>query len=642
MHLRKKFVLVIFLMASVFALHAQQVILREDALIDQRSGQTVYRLPIRGPGILTIEVVSLDFRPEVELVLPDGSSELGVSNGRYAQLSRYTNVNGQIEVLVSAPEQTLPPEARFSIKLSRDSSQQSLRIGQSLEGSLANSDSIHDGSKFVDWYGINLPASGRVEVSLSSQSLDTFLLAYLPNGELLSNDDHNGSDSFLRIRSNPGDTVLVGATSFAEQAQGPYTIAYTESAPLRQLSLGRPADGNFADEGEPAYGFTPSQPGRYVFTLSSDAQSPYLRIVNGTGRTFESSGYEDVPARLSLSLEAGREVEVILSDYDGNYRVQVERAPAVEPLVPDQPYTGFLSEGESVRFSYRAGDEVELLRVYLDSMDFDTFLELIGSEVYLENDDEDVAYDGYSSVINYEASPGEELEIVVSGFGESDSGLFNLNLSAVSLAGISEYLPGSQLRIGESRTHAMQGSGHEFSLYLEQGQEVEIFLGSESFDTYLDVSGPDGQSWYDDDSGGDLDSLLTLVAPVAGEYIVYPRAFSSETASGIYTLSVREYGSRVPLLDEFGFLEGPSVEFSVSLEVGSNLVVEAQSDDFDTYLTLYDEAGDIVAENDDGGGGTNSALRFVAAEAGEYYIELRPYSQGGTGEFYLQAFQRPE
>ncbi|QZD92887.1 M10 family metallopeptidase C-terminal domain-containing protein [Qipengyuania xiapuensis] len=56
----------------------------------------------------------------------------------------------------------------------------------------------------------------------------------------------------------------------------------------------------------------------------------------------------------------------------------------------------------------------------------------------------------------------------------------------------------------------------------------------------------------------------------------------------------------------------------------------------DTYLRLYDENGVLVAENDDGGTGLNSFLRFLSENGGTYYIEADSYANNKTGEYTIE------
>ncbi|MGD1909234.1 MAG: tetratricopeptide repeat protein, partial [Leptolyngbyaceae cyanobacterium] len=62
-----------------------------------------------------------------------------------------------------------------------------------------------------------------------------------------------------------------------------------------------------------------------------------------------------------------------------------------------------------------------------------------------------------------------------------------------------------------------------------------------------------------------------------------------------------------------------------------NLVSEA----FDTYLILVGPDGNVVAENDDGGYGTNSQLVMTLPVDGTYQVLANSYSTGDTGPYTL-------
>ncbi|WP_279351880.1 M10 family metallopeptidase C-terminal domain-containing protein [Erythrobacter litoralis] len=54
---------------------------------------------------------------------------------------------------------------------------------------------------------------------------------------------------------------------------------------------------------------------------------------------------------------------------------------------------------------------------------------------------------------------------------------------------------------------------------------------------------------------------------------------------------------------------------------------------YDPYLRVFDANGSLLTENDDGGGGLNSLLRFTAARSGTYYIEADSFASQYTGQY---------
>src|SRR5262245_7361801 len=58
----------------------------------------------------------------------------------------------------------------------------------------------------------------------------------------------------------------------------------------------------------------------------------------------------------------------------------------------------------------------------------------------------------------------------------------------------------------------------------------------------------------------------------------------------------------------------------VQLQAGKHYGIDLVSAAFDAFLRLEDEAGKHLAEDDDGGGGTNARLVWAAARTGRYRI----------------------
>lgn len=95
--------------------------------------------------------------------------------------------------------------------------------------------------------------------------------------------------------------------------------------------------------------------------------------------------------------------------------------------------------------------------------------------------------------------------------------------------------------------------------------------------------------------------------------------------------------------DAFG--RGGFRAYHVDLREGQRLVATAESGDFDTYLAVGRLAGpvfDLLKTDDDGGGGTDSRLRFTAPRDGRYLLLVQSYRVDGTGEFRVALAAAPE
>lgn len=68
---------------------------------------------------------------------------------------------------------------------------------------------------------------------------------------------------------------------------------------------------------------------------------------------------------------------------------------------------------------------------------------------------------------------------------------------------------------------------------------------------------------------------------------------------------------------------------------GSAILIDLISEDFDTYLFLIGPDKQIVADNDDGGGGTQSRIAVILPTTGTYQILVSSYEAGATGQYTL-------
>lgn len=81
-------------------------------------------------------------------------------------------------------------------------------------------------------------------------------------------------------------------------------------------------------------------------------------------------------------------------------------------------------------------------------------------------------------------------------------------------------------------------------------------------------------------------------------------------------------------------MDSPSKVHLAKLEQGETYVIDLMSPEFDTYLRLEDAQGMPLAEDDDGGEGRNSRLKFVAPRSGEYRLIVTTF-RGGNGIYHL-------
>ncbi len=68
-------------------------------------------------------------------------------------------------------------------------------------------------------------------------------------------------------------------------------------------------------------------------------------------------------------------------------------------------------------------------------------------------------------------------------------------------------------------------------------------------------------------------------------------------------------------------------------EVGQRIVIDMESDEVDTYLSVFRKDGTPVATDDDGGSGSNARVEFLAAHVGDYFVIATSYGEGETGRY---------
>ncbi|MEM9954315.1 MAG: hypothetical protein AAF846_22080 [Chloroflexota bacterium] len=83
-----------------------------------------------------------------------------------------------------------------------------------------------------------------------------------------------------------------------------------------------------------------------------------------------------------------------------------------------------------------------------------------------------------------------------------------------------------------------------------------------------------------------------------------------------------------------GEADGDTVEYEIELEEGQVIVIDLESDDFDTLVRVLDEDGDELASDDDGGDGFNSRLEFEAEDSATYTIVVDAFNEP-DGDFEL-------
>ena len=204
---------------------------------------------------------------------------------------------------------------------------------------------------------------------------------------------------------------------------------------------------------------------------------------------------------------------------------------------------------------------------------------------------------------------------------------------------------------------------------LQVGTIYVIDLVSDAFDTVLRLENAQGKKLVENDDvvpRFNLNSQLMFAPPADGVYRLVATTLDP-AGGGNYTLTIREFvydpkspqGRVIAQLKKLAKIGEPqetkgrltkadsllmgkhSKTYSRQLKAGKHYLVDLMSTEFDTYLIVKNAAGKVLAEDDDGGEGTNSRLLFVPQADGEYTIVVQAFKVGATGSYTLriQEFQ---
>lgn len=205
--------------------------------------------------------------------------------------------------------------------------------------------------------------------------------------------------------------------------------------------------------------------------------------------------------------------------------------------------------------------------------------------------------------------------------------------------------------------------GSYFNAYIfegEQGQQVAVEMSSQDVDSYLILLslGDDALYLEDDDSAGDFNARLETTLPKDGAYIIIANSYA-EGERGSYDLRLSDLGAGVAqsgtqsmsrpaegiILQQSGRLssgdemapDGTLFDiYSFNGESGQTVMVTLESQEFDTYLVLIDDAGRVIADNDDRDvDTTDSEVSATLPLSGVYSVIVNGYSTADQGSYRL-------
>ncbi len=185
----------------------------------------------------------------------------------------------------------------------------------------------------------------------------------------------------------------------------------------------------------------------------------------------------------------------------------------------------------------------------------------------------------------------------------------------------------------------------EISITAQPGQILIAAMESEAFDAYLEVVDGQGQVIaFDDDSGPDVNALLAVRFPDGGTYTLRATSFEPES-TGDYQLthvltqldwqeshSGRLQSGSAQHPDDGSWMD----EYPIAARAGQVLIASMTSPDFDAFLQLLDPSGEVMAWDDDQGGGTDALMIAFLPRTGTYTLRANTYEPGEKGAYVLE------
>ncbi|MBI3823532.1 MAG: PPC domain-containing protein [Planctomycetes bacterium] len=205
-----------------------------------------------------------------------------------------------------------------------------------------------------------------------------------------------------------------------------------------------------------------------------------------------------------------------------------------------------------------------------------------------------------------------------------------------------------------------------YKIKLSEGKKYQIDLKSTDFDAVLRLEDSAGKELAinDDFMAGSFDSRIVYAITKSGEYRIIATCLDGKP--GKFTLTVVEApaGTTVSMFaakpTELKFKDGKASVagelndkspvtrdhyysvLTVKFEAGKTYRIDHRSDDFDAFLFLEDPLGNVLAQDDDSGGGFNARIIHKAAATGNYRIIATSLKAKETGKFSLEVVPEAE
>jgi len=512
----------------------------------------------------------------------------------------------------------------------------SIAYGQSITGTLTTSDCIFTGTtRYVDVYNFSGTSGQQIAISMSSTPFDTYLYLLNSSNQLLAEDDDGLGGTNSRIPTTSGfftlpasGTYTIYATSFSDGSTGSYTISLSSASCNYALN---PTSQSFGSGG-----------GSSSFNVTTAAGCAWAAVSNSSWLITSSTGSGNGTVSFSVSSNSGSSRSGTITVNGQVFTVNQSSGggcPATSIAV-GQTINGSLAAGDCIftgtsrnvdvySFTGSSGQQVAIV---MSSANFDTYLYLLDSANQLITQDDDGGGSTNSRIpatSGFLTLPASGTYTIYAASYSSDGVTGQTGSYSISLAGPSScsytLSPTSEsygASGGNGSFNVTAGAGCSWTANSNSGWLTTNSSGSGNGTVTYIVASNTGSSRTGTITIGNQTFTVTQNGggggcPATGLSVGQTMTATLTTSDCIFTGTTR-------YVDVYNF-SGVS---------GQQIAVNMNSSTFDTYLYLLDANDQLIMQDDDGGGNTNSRIPttsgfYTLPNSGSFTIYATSYSANG-------------
>ena len=351
---------------------------------------------------------------------------------------------------------------------------------------------------------------------------DPYLVLFDPNGvPIRENDDYTADkNAFFAIFLEKGSVYPVNAGIYGGES-GNFTLTVAQAPEIPG------GGGNLTVNGETVYAFTPDSSGMWdIFTSDNINSDPYLTLLDQDGNEIASDdeSADNGNAIITVPLDAGTPYILIVSFYGGNNcKLNVNTSTAGASLAELPADGGVVTVNKPTDFSFSPDKDGIWVLHTADNGDSDPSLTLYEADGTVIADDDDGMGDMNAELVVY-LFAGVRYNVRAE-FYNDVSGSYSIVIKPPAM------IPDDG---GNIAVTAAQG----FLFTPGKSGSWEFRTSNNgNFDPFITVYDADGNIIGDDDeSGGDMNALLTVNLKAGETYNIYAGFYDNGPAT--YTLSV--------------------------------------------------------------------------------------------------------